>query len=114
MNPSDVVLPINSFIGKTVNSLSSRNKLGEVREVYFEPTDGFVTTLTLTGSDVDDAETSYLEYSHIHSFGHDAIMADDDGSVLRAAAASLSDKPELRQMLGASLITENGNSLGQI
>jgi uncharacterized protein YrrD len=105
------VLPISALTGKSVLSLATGNKLGQVDDLFIDAVNGIPIGLTVTTPDRNIAE---LDYDEIHSFGHDAIMAASDASIANVTETPFGRHPHARQLIGTKIITEGGNLLGEI
>lgn len=110
MSDAKDVLPINALVGMPVLSLSSGNKLGQVRDLFVDPINGILTGLTIANA---AGENAGLAYDEIYSFGQDAIMARSDASV-RNISELFPDHPSARDLIGTKIITESGNLIGHI
>lgn len=108
---SDVV-SIDNLIGKTVLSRTTGNKLGEVYDLYIDPVEGLLIGLTVKApNDIFGG----LDYKNVHSFGHDAVMANDDDSIVPLKNEWLENHPHARKhLLGVNIVTDGGNLLGQV
>ena len=111
MDENKDVLPISSLTGKSVLSLATGNKLGQVDDLFIDAVNGIPIGLTLTTPDGDLAAVGYDE---IHSFGHDAIMAASEASMGNTSETPFGQHPRARQLIGTKIITEGGNLLGEI
>ncbi|HYJ92817.1 MAG TPA: hypothetical protein VEV84_16015 [Pyrinomonadaceae bacterium] len=105
------VLPIDSLIGMTVLSLSTGNKLGNVREAFVDAVNGLLIGITVVTADGSEASLGYQE---IHSFGRDAIMASADDSIKPHTETPFSGHPSAKSLMGTKVVSASGNLLGQI
>ncbi|MBA3632840.1 MAG: PRC-barrel domain-containing protein [Acidobacteria bacterium] len=106
------IVSIDDLIGKTVLSRTTGNKLGEVYDLYIDPVEGLLVGLTIQAS---DNVFSGLEYKGIHSFGKDAVMANDDDSVVPLKDGWLENHSHAKKHLkGIKIVTDGGNLLGQV
>ncbi len=105
------VLAIKSLSGKSVLSLATGNKLGEVREVFVDPVNGVILRMTVA---TVGGSLGEVDYGEIYSFGNDAIMANIDDSVRPLGPEEFASGRNAKELFGTNLITESGNLLGQI
>ena len=105
------VLPVSGLVGRSVLSLSSGNDLGTVRDVFIDPLNGLLIGFTLAAPNDDSLA---LSFEDVHSIGGDAIMAVSDMSVELAGETPFSGSPDLRDLTGTKIITENGEILGHV
>ena len=103
---------IDKLIGRSVLSLHTANKLGAVHDVCVEPERG-----QLAGMSVKRSDESYasVEDRNIHSIGPDAVMINEDDSLLPPEEFPLKHLPVAKhQLIGVKVITEGGELVGSI
>jgi uncharacterized protein YrrD len=103
---------IDKLIGRSVLSLGTANKLGEVDDLFVDPEAG-----QLAGVSVKRPDESYASVEHrdIHSIGPDAVMINQDDSLLPSDQLPLKDLPLAKnQLIGVKVITEGGQLIGSI
>jgi uncharacterized protein YrrD len=100
-----------AFIGRTVLSRATANQLGQVHDLIIEPVAG-----DLAGLEVKTADgVKAVEYSEIYSIGPDAVMVNNDRSVIATESSPLNVLPTaLNKLVGAEVITEGGQVLGHV
>jgi uncharacterized protein YrrD len=103
--------------GLPVVTISGGEDVAEVRDVIYSPEAGRVVGLTLNKRgflagrcrEVLPAET-------IHAIGRDAVMVDDETSLIlpEDASADVGAPPSGRDVTGDEVLTEQGTSLGKV
>lgn len=111
MNSVRNISSVESLIGKSVLSLASGNKLGQIVDALIDPARGAAVGLVL---EKPDGSIGVTPFSHIASFGEDAIMAKNDASFV-ADDDPIALAPRAKKNLtGAQIITEGGKILGDV
>ena len=105
------VTPINSLKGKTLLSLTTGNKLGRVENIFIDPVNGVLHSLTVAGG---AGPAGWIVYDRIHSFGRDAIMAESEEAVTPPDPALPGGGRNANDLFGTKVITESGQVLGEI
>ncbi|HET9529929.1 MAG TPA: BON domain-containing protein [Blastocatellia bacterium] len=102
----------NDVKGKTVLRSRTGEKLGEVTDVIVHPIQGTVLGLLLRGP--EGQERALVAQDFV--IGNDAVMASETASMdeenLRSALSE--GVPASRNIVGASVVTEDGNLVGRI
>ncbi len=107
------VLSVDSLIGKTVLSLTSGNKIGEVSDLVIDPLAG--SLLGLIVQLANGGAQNAIIAREIYSLGADAVMARGDRSTANLSDSSISSYPLARKNItGAKIITEGGKLLGEV
>lgn len=109
MAESKDVVPIGALVGKPIISLSTGNRLGHVAHVSVDPVNG-----RLSGLIMKEGENSELSYDRVYSFGRDAVMALSDDSVTDPAIAPDPTVRSADDLIGAKVVLESGEMLGEI
>lgn len=109
MSNSRDAVTADSLKGMAVLSLASGNKIGRVEELFLYPENGTLSGLSLAaGSDV-----MFVPHHHIHSFGQDAIMVQDEQSLAPVEAFEGVGR-NINKIFGARVISEAGYVLGSV
>lgn len=107
------VLSADSLIGKTILSLTSGNKVGEVSDLMIDPLRGLL--LGLAVQPAHGAAQAAILTRDLHSFGEDAVMIRNDNSLTDPGEASPATFFAIRKnIIGAKIITESGKLLGEV
>jgi uncharacterized protein YrrD len=103
---------IDVLIGRSVLSVDTANKLGQVHDLIVHPTQGELVGLSVRTSD----ESHFLlNREEIHSIGPDAVMVRADESLLSPDQSQLEGFPFAKNnLIGVKVITEDGKLLGEI
>jgi uncharacterized protein YrrD len=100
------------LIGRSVLSLDSANKLGEVYDIVVHPTAGDLIGLCVQ---IPDQSLLLVEQEEIHSIGPDAVMVQSDHSLEPVDQSPLKSLPLAKNgLIGVEVVTEDGKSLGEI
>jgi uncharacterized protein YrrD len=100
------------LIGRSVLSLDSANKLGEVYDIVVHPTAGDLIGLCVQ---IPDQSLLLVEQEEIHSIGPDAVMVQSDQSLEPLDQSPLKSLPLAKNgLIGVEVVTEDGKSLGEI
>jgi uncharacterized protein YrrD len=110
MAESNQTVPVGVLTGKPVLSLATGNKLGRVVDVRIDPLNGLVRGLML---ETGDGIAADLPYEQIYSIGRDAVMASEDG-IVPAASEEGSVNRRAKDLVGAKVVMESGQVLGEI
>jgi len=103
---------VNSIIGRTVLSLETANTLGHVHDFVIEPGSGQMAGLAVRRP---DASFAFVDLSEIHSLGPDAVMIEDEESLLAPDQSLLRHLPLARnQLIKVRVLTESGQLLGRL
>ena len=105
------VAPISSLTGMTVLSLATGNKLGKIANLFIDPVNGVLLGATLSAA---GGGVVGLGHQEIFSFGRDAVMAKSDQSVVPMESGVLDGGRDASKIVGAKIITDSGDLLGQI
>jgi len=106
------VIPADALIGMTVLSRTTGNRLGAVQDLYVDPVEGLLKGVTIQTS---DGKLAGIDYNNIYSFGKDAVMANDDESIVAIKDDWLENHSHAKKhLLGVKIVTESGNLLGQV
>ncbi len=103
---------IDDLIGRTVLSVETANKLGQVHDLIVHPSKG-----EMVGLSVQLSDQSYflVNNEEIHSIGPDAVMVQTDQSLVSPEQSSLRAFPFAKNnLIGVKVITEDGKLLGEI
>jgi uncharacterized protein YrrD len=110
MAESNHAVPVGALTGKPVLSIATGNKLGRVADVRIDPVNGLLLGLVVeTGEGV----VAELRYERIYSFGRDAVMASED-AIVPAAREEETLSRRAKDLLGATVVMESGQILGEI
>jgi uncharacterized protein YrrD len=110
MAESTQAVPIGTLSGKPILSVATGNKLGHVADVRIDPVNGLLLGLMLEPRDGTSAD---LPYERIYSVGRDAVMASEDAIVQAAEDNETLSRPA-KDLLGAKVVMESGQVLGEI
>jgi len=106
------IVSIDALIGKTVLSRTTGNTLGQVYDLYIDPVEGLLMGLTIQAP---NGKLGGLDYKKVFSFGQDAVMANDDESVVALDNEWVENHSHAKKhLLGIKIVTENGNLLGTV
>jgi uncharacterized protein YrrD len=112
MTVADHVFPVDAVIGMPILSRVTGNKLGTVHDLIIDPLSGNLGGVVLHRL---DGSEGVLHYGDISSFGKDAVMAHADDVVSSPREGELTQTPcTKRDIVGAQIITEDGNLIGRI
>ena len=112
MTVSGNIHAMDSLIGVAVLSRATGNKLGLVDDLIVDPISGALLGLTVQ---TQKGDPGVLDYLDISSFGQDAVMANNDDSVVPLEGSQLGQQPRAKHNLkGAKVVTEGGNLLGHV
>ena len=103
---------IDRLIGRSVISLQTANKLGEIHDLLLDPQSG-----RLAGFSIKRADESYalVDKEEIHSIGPDAVMTKRDESLIPADQSPLKAMPlGKNELVGVKVITESGHLMGSV
>jgi uncharacterized protein YrrD len=107
------LLSIDSLIGKTILSLTSGNKIGEVSDLMIDPLRGLLLGLAVQPAH-GGAHTAIIARD-IHSLSEDAVMARSESSAINLQDASVPSFFLVRKnIIGAKIVTESGKLLGEV
>jgi len=103
---------IDDLIGRTVLSVETANKLGQVHDLIVHPTKGEMVGLSVQ---LSDQSHFLVNNEEIHSIGPDAVMVQTDQSLVSPEQSSLRAFPFAKNnLIGVKVITEDGKLLGEI
>lgn len=106
------IVSIDALIGKTVLSRTTGNTLGQVFDLYIDPVEGLLMGLTIQAP---NGKLGGLDYKKVYSFGQDAVMANDDDSIVALDNEWVESHSHARKhLIGIKIVTESGNLLGQV
>jgi uncharacterized protein YrrD len=106
------VREIDILIGRAVVSVETANKLGEVDDLIVDPVTGRLAGFSVQ---TPDQRQFLIDQQRVHSIGKDAVMVDQDSSLLPPTESPVRNLPLAKnQLLGAKVITKNGELLGEI
>jgi uncharacterized protein YrrD len=103
--------------GLPVVTISGGEDVAEVRDVIYSPEAGRVVGLTLNKRGfLAGRRREVLPAETIRAIGRDAVMVDDEGSLIQPedAPADVGAPPSGRDVTGDEVLTEGGTSLGQV
>lgn len=106
------VIGIDKIIGMPVLSRATGNKLGEVYDLYIDPAQGILKGVTIKAP---NGKLGGIDFRNIYSFGHDAVMANDESHITALTDEWFSQHPHAKKhLIGTNVVTEAGNHLGEI
>ena len=109
---TDNIVSIDALIGKTVLSRATGNTLGQVYDLYIDPVEGLLMGLTVQ---MPGGKMGGLDYKKVYSFGQDAVMANDDDSIVALESGWVETHSHAKKhLMGIKIVTESGNLLGQV
>ena len=112
MLATGAIRSIDFLIGKTILALETANKLGQINDLIVNPVKGELSGLSVQRP---DQSLCLIDYREIHSFGADAVMVNNDSSVIPVEDSPLKASPLAKNTLtGVTIVTEGGKLLGQI
>jgi uncharacterized protein YrrD len=103
--------------GLPVVTIADGEDVAEVRDVIYSPEAGRIVGLTLNKRGfLRGRRREVLPAETIHAIGRDAVMVDDETSLIHpeAAPADVGAPPAGRDVTGNEVLTEGGESLGQV
>ena len=106
-----------SIRGLPVVTIADGEDVAEVRDVLYSPEAGRVVGLTLNKRGfLSGRRREVLPAETIHAIGRDAVMVDDESSLLLPADApeEVGAPPSGRDVTGDEVLTDGGTSLGQV
>lgn len=100
------------LVGRPVVSVAAGERLGEVKDVVVEAESGEFRGFTLNapgalGSPLDRA----LAADAVHAIGSHAVMVEDESSLAEDPGTLRGDRADV---IGTTVLTENGTRLGEI
>lgn len=98
-------------------TISGGEDVAEVRDVIYDPEASRVVGLTLNKRGfLAGRRREVLSAETIHAIGHDAVMIDDETSLIlpENSPADLGAPPSGRDVTGDEVLTEGGASLGKV
>lgn len=106
------VIEIDKIIGMPVLSRTSGNNLGKVYDLYIDPAQGILMGVTIKSP---NGKLGGIDYRNIYSFGHDAVMANDETHVTLLNEEWVEQHPHAKKhLVGTKILTDGGNDLGEI
>jgi uncharacterized protein YrrD len=100
------------FVGRTVLSRATANKLGQMHDLIIEPVKGLLAGIAVS---MVDGSLRYVEASEIYSIGPDAVMVNNDRSAIPPESSPVKALPlAMNKLAGVEVITEGGKVLGHI
>lgn len=106
------VIAIDKIIGMTVLSRTSGNKLGEVYDLYVDPSQGVLRGVTIKAP---NGKLGGIDYQNVYSFGTDAVMVNDESQVTVLSDEWVAQHPHAKKhLVGTRVISEGGSILGEI
>jgi uncharacterized protein YrrD len=103
--------------GLPVVTIDGGEDVAEVRDLIYNPEAGRVVGLTLNKRGFfSGRRREVLPAATIHAIGSDAVMVDDEDSLVApdAAPAQVGEPPSGRDVTGNEVLTEQGKSLGKV
>ena len=103
--------------GLPVVTIDSGEDVAEVRDLIYSPEAGRVMGLTLNKRGFfAGRRREVLAAETIHAIGRDAVMVDDENSLVAPedAPSEVGAPPSGRDVLGNEVLTERGASLGKV
>jgi uncharacterized protein YrrD len=108
----DNVENIHKLIGRQVVSLETANKLGRVSDVLVDTLSGQLAGICVRRADGTIALASILDF---HSIGPDAIVVENDQSLVLRDASPLNVLAKAKEdLIGVKVMTHHGQNLGSI
>src|SRR5215813_120192 len=103
---------IYKIIGRSVISLETANKLGEIADLLIDPLSGELAGVSVQRLDESIGVASMLD---IHDVGPDAVIVDHDQVLVLVDASPLNTLPMAKNnLIGVKVVTEHGQLLGNI
>jgi len=103
---------INSIIGRAVLSVQTANTLGRVHDFVVDPRSGRMAGLAVQRP---DETLAFVDQGQIHSMGPDAVMIEEDKSMLTQSQSPLSVLPLVKnRLIKVKVLTESGQLLGRV
>jgi uncharacterized protein YrrD len=103
--------------GLPVVTIDGGEDVAEVRDVIYNPEAGHIVGLTLNKRGFLAGRRREVLSAHtIHAIGRDAVMVDDESSLIlpEDAPADVGAPPPGRDVTGNEVLTEGGASLGEV
>jgi uncharacterized protein YrrD len=103
--------------GLPVVTVSGGEDVAEVRDLIYDPEAGRVLGLTLNKRGfLASRRREVLPADTIHAIGSDAVMIDDESSLIMPSDApeDVGTPPSGRDVTGDEVLTEGGTSLGRV
>jgi uncharacterized protein YrrD len=103
--------------GLPVVTIDGGEDVAEVRDLIYNPEAGRVVGLTLNKRGfLSGRRREVLPAEQIHAIGSDAVMVDDENSLMLPDAApdEVTGAPSQRDVTGNEVLTEQGKSLGKV
>ena len=103
--------------GLPVVTIGGGEDVAEVRDVIYSPEAGRVVGLTLNKRGfLAGRRREVLPAETIHAIGRDAVMVDDESSLIMPgdAPADVGAPPSGRDVTGDEVLTDDGTSLGRV
>jgi uncharacterized protein YrrD len=103
--------------GLPVVTIDGGEDVAEVRDIVYSPEAGRVVGLTLNKRGfLSGRRREVLPADAIHAIGADAVMIDDESSLIlpQDAPAEVAAPPSGRDVTGNEVLTEGGTSLGRV
>lgn len=98
-----------------VVTLDGATIVGEVRDVLFDPSEIAFVGFTLRGRGLLGSPMIGLLPAHmVKAIGHDAVMIEGEGSIVRDPAAVKESIGDRRDVPGTDVVTDAGRALGAI
>jgi sporulation protein YlmC with PRC-barrel domain len=101
--------------GLPVVTISGGEDVAEVRDLIYDPQAGRVVGLTLNKRGfLAGRSREVLAAEQIHAIGQDAVMVQDEGSLIlpHDAPADVGEPPSGRDVTGDEVLTEQGTTSG--
>lgn len=112
MGETGKVYPVDNFVGRTVLSRASANRVGQLHDFIIDPVEGWLAGLEVRMS---DDSLRCIEYGEVHSIGPDAVMINNENSALPEQSSPLKAlPPAINKLVGAEVVTESGKVLGHV
>lgn len=108
----DRVERIDKVIGRTVVSVETANKLGEITDLLIDPVSGELAGLAVKRH-ADQGDT-LVSIRDVHGIGPDAVIVKGDHSLVLASASPLIKLPRGADLITVKVLTEHGLLLGNI
>ena len=103
---------IDVLIGRSVLSLETANKLGEIHDLAVDPSNWELAGFSIR---LLDERYALVNYQNVHSIGPDALMIDDEESLLSTDQSQIKSLPLAKNsLLGVKVITELGQLIGKV
>lgn len=101
------------LIGHSVIQIETGKRLGEVREILFDPDGVRVLGLVLSPGGWFDGGKA-VPFDSVRSFGPDAVVVEDEPIEVKSLPGCESGVGQQRDLVGKRLLSEQGRDLGTL